>query len=161
MAAQAQAQGSTAVGEVMEAHSVLSRLGEARRELMPMIEAIPDTGGDGEVNIIEAILRAESADEIDAAWEARSLEAYEGRRITVTGLRKGQSDFADGLGVYLLIDAVDDQGKKIVLTTGSVSCVVQLLKLHTLGALPVTLIPRKAERASAAGYFPLHFEKAR
>lgn len=142
--------------------SVLSRLGEMQHELAPMIDAIPEAvSGDGEVNIIEAILRSESIDDIDAAWEARSLEDYNGRKVTVTGLRKGKSDFTDGLGLYLLIDALDEDGKRMVLTTGSVSCVAQLIKSHALGALPRTFIPRKAERASANGYFPMHLELAR
>ena len=150
-------------GEVIERNgvSILSRLGEMERELRPMINAIPDAGGDGEVNIIEQIMSAASIEDIDAAWEARGLDQYVGKKITVTGLRKGVSDFADGIGIYLLIDAVDEDGRKVVLTTGSTSCVVQLIKAHTLQALPRTFIPRMAERASANGYFPMHLELVR
>jgi hypothetical protein len=146
---------------IVPGSSVLSRLGEMQRELAPMIDMIPDAGGDGEVNILEAIMRAETIEEIDAAWEARSLEDYVGQKLTITGLRKGKSDFADGLGLYLLIDALDEAGKKLVLTTGSVSCVGQLIKANALGAFPRTFIPRKAERASANGFFPMHLELAR
>lgn len=141
---------------------ILSRFGEMRREIMPMLDAIPETSNDeGEANIIAAILAAEALDDLDNPWEARGLDAFLDRKITVTGLRKGTSDFADGMGVYLLIDALDEQGRKMVLTTGSTSCVMQLVKAHTLGVLPATFIPRQAKKPSAAGYLPLHLEVAR
>lgn len=150
-------------GEVIEGgHNVLSRIGEMQHEIARMVEAIPETTNDeGEANIIAAILAADDLGSLDAAWEARGLDAYLDRKITVTSLRKGTSDFADGLGVYLLIDAVDEQGKKVVLTTGSASCVVQLVKAHSLGVLPATFIPRQAKKQSSNGYFPLHLEVAR
>jgi len=152
-----------ATGEVIEGTtSTLSRIGEMQHEIARMVEDIPEAKtDDGEANIVAAILSAGSLDQLDSAWEARGLESYLDRRVTITGLRKGQSDFADGIGIYLLIDATDDQGRKVVLTTGSVSCVVQLVKAHALGVLPATFIPRQAKKASAAGYFPLHLEVAR
>lgn len=153
----------TVTGEVIEGTSnVLSRMGEMQIEIRRMVEAIPDTANDeGEANIIAAIMSATELDQLDSAWEARGLEAYLDRKITVTALRKGESDFADGIGIYLLIDALDEQGRKVVLTTGSTSCVVQLVKANTLGVLPCTFIPRQAKKPSAAGYLPLHLEVAR
>lgn len=150
-------------GEVIPGdRAILTRLGEMSRELQPMIDAIPEAvSGDGEINIIEQIMAAQSIDQIDSPWEARSLEDSIGRKLTVTGLRKGKSDFTEGFDFYLLIDALDEQGNKVTLTTGSISCVVQLVRAHTLGALPATFVPVRAERPSANGFYPMHLALAR
>jgi hypothetical protein len=141
---------------------ILSRMGELVQEWQPVIASIPDAGGDGELNIVLSVLKADSVDAIDSPWNSSGLLDYVDKPITVTGIRKSPSDFSDGFGFFLLVDCLREDGaSRFTLTTGSVSVVAQLIKMHALKAFPRTVIPREAAKLSAAGYRPVHLELVR
>ena len=127
-----------------------------------MLASVPLAGQDGFEGIIAAIALATDPADLDAPWRSAGLEDWLNEPIVVTGIRKMESDYQTGLGWFLVIDgAVKATGEVLAITTGSVSVVAQLVKAHALGAFPLTVIPRQAERASAKGYFPQHLEIVR
>jgi len=141
---------------------ILSNAGAVGAEMKALIATIPEADEDAYVGILASILSAETVEDIDAPWTARSLEAFIDAPLRVTGIRRMPSDFDQGLGTYLVVEAnIPGDGERIVLTTGSVSVVMQLCKAYALGALPLLVIVRKAKRASANGYFPMHLEIVR
>lgn len=124
-----------------------------------MIADVPEAGGDGFEAILEAIALAGSAAELDAPWRSAGLEGLANTPIVVTAIRKMPSDYAGGLPWFLVVDAaVRATGEKITVTTGSVGVVAQLVKAWSLGALPLTVVPRMASRPSRSGYYPMHLE---
>lgn len=138
---------------------ILSRSGQAGIEMRALMEQVPEADEDAYGGILMAILNAESPADLDAAWTARSLEQYCDTPLRVESIKRMPSDFADGLGAYLVVNAViPGDGERVTMTTGSVSVVAQLVKANALGAFPLIVVPRKANRPSANGYYPMHLE---
>lgn len=124
-----------------------------------MIASVPDAGQDGVDGILAAIATAVDIRDLDEPWRSAGLEKLINVPIVVTGIRKVPSSFQGGLPWFLVIDAgIVATGELTTITTGSVSVVAQLVKAHQLGAFPLRVIPRQADRPSAAGYFPQHLE---
>lgn len=127
-----------------------------------MAAVIPDAEGAGMDNMLAAILGADSWDQLDAPWSTTSTDDAIGVVVTVTDLSRRPSDFAEGLGVYLIVSGYrTETGEPITYTTGSVSVVAQLVRAYAIGALPLTTKLVKAERASANGYYPVHLQVIR
>jgi hypothetical protein len=127
-------------------------------EMVALLPRADDDDGGAE-RIIEAILNAQTWEDLDAPWRARGGEAYKDVPQRILGAKIRPSDFGQGLGVYVVVDAVDMRnGESITWTTGSVSIVAQLVRAHCVGAFPLLATLRVAERPSKAGNFPQHLE---
>lgn len=127
-----------------------------------MIATVPEAGGDGMDGILEAIARASGVADLDAPWRSSGLEDWANAPLRITGIRRMPSDYEGGLPFFLVIDAVVlSTGELITVTTGAVSIVAQLAKAWSAGWFPLDVIPRRAARASARGYFPMHLEVRR
>lgn len=124
-----------------------------------ILDRVPDAGGEGIENILEAIAAAGDVAGIDAPWKAGGFGAYVDTPIVITGIRKMPSDFGSGLSYFLIADgAVRATGEKVTATTGSMSVVAQLLKVWELDAFPVLVIPRISKRPTKDGFYPQHLE---
>lgn len=123
-----------------------------------MAEAIPSGGNDTAVLGILAQLEASATpDELSAPWETVGTDKVLGRIIVVNELRRMPSDFADGLGFYLVVTGADaDTGEAVTFTTGATSVAAQLVKAHAAGWLPLKCELVESERPSASGYRPQH-----
>lgn len=128
----------------------------------PMLEAVPDAGGDGMDGILEIIAQATSANDLDAAWNAQGLRHYLNVPIVVEGIRKMPSEFDSGLSHFLIVDGyTSGDGAPLHATTGATGPVAQLVKAHQLAAFPWTVIPRESKKPTAEGYHPMHLETVR
>lgn len=124
-----------------------------------MIATIPEAGGDGLSNILEAIATAGDIRDLDEPWRSSGLEKWINKRIRILGLRRIASSYQGGLPFFLVIDAGDVKtGELMTITTGAVSVVAQLAKAYQLGAIPFDCIPRQSQRASKGGFYPQHLE---
>lgn len=130
----------------------------------PLLAMIPEAGGDGAgyETILRQLAQAQDASELDAPWRAGGLQLYQDTSLVITDIRRMPSDYQGGLGWFLVVDAVvKGTGERIAVTTGSVGVVAQLVKAYALGALPLTVIPRRSKKASKAGFYAWHLEMAR
>lgn len=133
-----------------------------REAFMLMLAEVPDPPPDAAAAIVGAILSAQSVEDIDKPWDAEGMRDLKDRSLLVREVHKMPSDYAQGLGVYLVCRVVTgESGEEKVVTTGSVSIVAQLVRAHTLGALPLLVIPREAKKPSRNGYLPMHLELVR
>jgi hypothetical protein len=135
----------------------VSTLGQSLRGL---IEAVPQSSTeDAQYRIVQQILAARDLSELDAPWSggADSLGKYNDTTITIHSIRRAPSSFQGGPGIFLILD-VESEGEHYVVTTGSVSVVVQLLKAFELNAFPVSCTPKISKRQTARGYWPQHLE---
>ena len=127
-----------------------------------MIADVPDAGGEGMDAILQALATATDIRDLDAPWRSGNLESFLNTPIVVTGIRKLPSDYDGGLPYFLVVDAgVRASGELVTITTGAVSVVAQLVKAHGLDAFPLTVVPRRADRPSRSGFYPLHLEVVR
>lgn len=126
-----------------------------------MVGMLPTAGDDdgGAERIVAAILNAASWEDLDAPWRARGGEAYKDVPQRIESVKTRPSEYGQGLGVYVVVEAVNlSNGEGITWTTGSISIVAQLVRAHCVGALPLFATLRVAERPSKSGNFPQHLE---
>lgn len=153
---------STEIEQVSEA-TVVEKVSPAVREFAKMATAIPAQDPDAAVdNILATILGAGSLDDLDAPWRTDDLAQLMGHPLVLTDIKRMDSDFSDGLGVYLVVKgAVKNTGEDITFTTGSVSVVAQLVKAYLAGWWPLECKVVESERPSKNGYKPHHIELLR
>lgn len=133
-----------------------------REAFLASLTQIPEPSGDAYDRIIAQVMAAESVGELDAPWSNKGLDFLVDATIRVDDIRRMPSDFVDGIGHYLLLDVtLPNDGSKCVVSTGSVNVCAQLVRAYVLGLFPLTVIPRRARKATAAGYFPMHLEIVR
>ena len=134
--------------------------GEAIILLAPMLEAIPRIDEDGGEAILTRILMAETLDDVFAPLDTEGLLELLDTPIQVQSIRWGDSSFDSGLGVFFVVEAQRANGDRIVTTTGSSTCMVQLARAYCLGAIPgLIVIPRQAKKETKNGYRPLNLER--
>ncbi len=134
-------------------------VGEVAAQFHAMAATIPDFDGGGLDNIIAAVMSAETPEQLDQAWISGGRALPLNTPLTVTRIAKSQSDFADGLGYYLVIDAVNEgTGEAAQYVTGASSIVAQLIKAYVSGWLPLRCVALEAAKPTKDGYKPQHLE---
>lgn len=125
-----------------------------------MVAGIPELDDeDASERIILQLLAASDVSELNAPWDSASAEDLAGKRIRIDTITRQQSDFTDGLQVYLVCKGLNlETGEKLVFTTGAISIVAQLVRAHFLGGLPAICELVIAERPTKKGYRPQHLK---
>lgn len=124
-----------------------------------MARMLPAADGDGAARIVAQLLAADDLLALNKPWGSDSSAELAGKMLEIRGATYRESDFTDGLGVFLVVDAVDlNTGEPIVFTTGSSSVVAQIVAAHARGWLPAVARLVKSERPTTNGYYPLHLE---
>ena len=140
-------------------NSTVVPVSEAIVLLAPLLDAIPRIDEAGDEAIVKRILLADTLEAVFAPLETEGFDALVDTPLRITAIRWGESDFDGGLGVYMIVEAAKSDGEKIVTTTGSATCMVQLAKAHALGRIPgLEVVPRKAKKPTKRGYFPFNLE---
>lgn len=154
--------GGNAENEALQLYNaeVLASAPGLREAFLQLLEQVPEPDDDATARIVAAILGAEAAEELDAAWDAEGMRDYVDQVIRVKRVHKLPSDYQGGLGVFLV--CLCDQphiGEEFILTTGSVSIVAQLVRAHVAGWLPIEVVTRSAETRQK--YQAMHLELVR
>ena len=110
------------------------------RELAGMAELEAGDSFDIAAQVIDSIAEAQTAEEIFAANESgpKSAEDYLGQRIGLLDVRyrKSAERFRQGtLGVFAVLDAVDEGGEKILISVGAPNVVASVRRLQRLGLI--------------------------
>jgi hypothetical protein len=145
------------------------RSGETGAEVAPVISkelmqrfanmamAVPSEGEAAYERILLQVLGADTWEQLNEPWESTKAEKLAGKLIKVTGLLRRPSDFKGGLGIFLVVDGTDvNSGERVVVTTGSVSVVGQLVWLYFKGSLPAYVEWVIPERTTESGFRPHH-----
>lgn len=137
----------------------IEAMDKVNAELTRRLEAVPDSPDDGGAGMFMALLNVTHWKDLDAPWSAQGLAKYIGHTIMIDLIHKMPSDLEDGPSWYLVAHGVDTgTGEEVTFTTSSVATMIQLIIAHTNGWLPLTVIPRVAERKTKRGYYPQHLE---
>ena len=112
-----------------------------------------------QLSMVSAILNAtDIADVFSTQHDAQHMRDWIGIPFLCTGVKFNKSDQADGPGFYAVVDAVDKEGEKVVITSGAVQIMAQLFALNRLDGFPVMVCAREADKATASGYRPQWLE---
>lgn len=125
-----------------------------------MAVGIPEAD-DGEAyeNIVLQLLNAENPDDFNAPWDTAAAEQLAGKRLKIESMARRESDFAGGLGVYIVCKGVClDTGEPFVFTTGGIANVATLARVHFTGKLPAIVELVIADTPTANGYRPQHLK---
>lgn len=137
----------------------LESLGRVDAYLARKMELIPEAGDDVMERMLEMIVTIDRIEDIDAPWNSNGLGEYAGFVLTLRGLKRVASDYANTCGWFLAIDAVlKHDGSGVTVTTSSRLVMGQLITIHEKGWFPCDMIPRYSERPTEAGYYPMHLD---
>jgi hypothetical protein len=125
-----------------------------------MAVGIPEAD-DGEAyeNIVLQLLNAEDLDAFNAPWDTEAAAGLAGKRLRIESMARRRSDYAGGLGIYIVVKGVVlDTGEPFVWTTGSVANVATLARIHFTGKLPAIAELVIADTPTAKGNRPQHLK---
>lgn len=110
-------------------------------------------------SILTQLLAAGSVDQLNAPWDTDAVDKIAGHQIRVDEITRRPSDFAGGLGMYLVCKGVDQgTGERVTLTTGAVSVVAQLVRAYFIGGLPIVARWVVGDPSPRTGRRPQHLE---
>jgi hypothetical protein len=125
-----------------------------------MAVGIPEAD-DGEAyeNIVLQLLNAEDLDAFNAPWDTEAANDLAGYRLKIESMARRASDFAGGLGLYIVCKGVKlETGEPFVFTTGGVANVASLARIHFAGKLPAVVELVIADTPTARGFRPQHLK---
>ena len=125
-----------------------------------MAVGIPEADdGDAYESIVLQLLNAEDTDDFNAPWDTESAAKLAGEHLMIESMARRQSDYAGGLGVYIVVKGtVTRTGEKFVFTTGGVANVAALARIHYQGKLPAVAELVIADTPTAKGFRPQHLK---
>ena len=125
-----------------------------------MAVGIPEAD-DGEAyeNIVLQLLNADGVDDFNAPWDTEAAANLAGKRLKIESMARRASDFAGGLGIYIVLKGVVlDTGEAFVFTTGGIANVASLARIHFTGKLPAIVELVIADTPTANGFRPQHLK---
>jgi len=131
---------------------------EAELEMFSsMLDIVQDIDEGGYEDILRSIAGAETAYDLDKPFRAEGLRSYVDEVIIIESIKKAESEYEGGLGVFLVVNIIrEETGERETVTTGSIGIVATLLKANAVGWLPLRCMPQ--ERQSRKGYKPMHLK---
>lgn len=125
-----------------------------------MAIGIPEAD-DGEAyeNIVLQLLNADDIDAFNAPWDTDAAASLAGQQLRIESMSRRQSDFAGGLGLYMVVKGVKlKTGERFVFTTGGIANVATLARIHYTGRLPAVVELVIADTPTANGFRPQHLK---
>ena len=110
-------------------------------------------------NIVAQLLSANGVDGLNAPWDTNTTETLANHRLKITELSRRASDFAGGLGLYMVCKGTDmGTGEPFVWTTGSVAIVAQLARIHNIKGFPAIVELVVGDPSPSTGRRPQHLK---
>jgi len=113
-----------------------------------------DTG-----SFLASTLAADTPEGLFAESELLSTKDHLGEVFVIEGIdavRPSDYDEPGGLGVYLVVSAIDSDGELVKLSVGSKDAFAKIVALSEMGSLPWRVSFEKAEKATKRGFFPIN-----
>lgn len=121
---------------------------------------LDDDGSAETGSFLNSVLdRAQTPEALFAESELLSVKEHLGEVFVLEGIDAIRpSDFNEegGLGVYLIVSAVDSDGEVVKLSIGARDPFAKVVALHEMGAFPWRVSFEKAEKATKRGFFPVN-----
>ena len=135
---------------------------EVSERFASMLMLFPvEDGSQAVERIVAQLLEATDLDGLNAPWRSENTGAMADRTVVITGAKILPSQYQEGLGAFLYVEAIDGKtGEDASWTTSSTSIMAQLANAASRDALPIRAKVVKADRPSSRGYYPFHLEVA-
>lgn len=135
----------------------IERANKVLETLTTWLDAIPTSGDDGLLAILEQIVATEDPDRLDAAWNSVGFGEWLGYAIKLSNPRKVKSKLAGGLPYFLVVDGmIHKTGEQVTLTTSATAIMAQVLVANARGYLPMDFVPLEKEEPTENGFYPQH-----
>lgn len=142
-------------GEVATSDSV-------NAHLTRILESVPTQDEGDATGILAQIINATSVEELDSPWQSAGLSKYINYAVRITSIKRIESDYADGLGWFLLCEGVVmETGEYKAFTTSSAAAMAMLLVAWEQGWFPYECYIKIAQKPTKKGYYPMHLETYR
>ena len=112
-----------------------------------------------EADIVNRVALASSASDVFGSGELTSTKEIMGTSIQVTeieSIRPSDFDDSSGLGVYIVVKAIDPDGQSLNVAVGSTDGIVKLVRLNEIGALPRWVAFERASKPTKNGFHPIN-----
>lgn len=148
----------SATTETLPAVQTDVRLSRYREVAASMLAKDSD---DPQLDIIAQIMEAGTIDEL-LGNGVTQLGDMLGVPFTIKSAELRKSDFADGLGVYAVLQAKLDgpDGANLVVITGAETICAQVVKATAEGWMPLRCQAVEAKKPTAKGYYPQRLQSA-
>lgn len=124
-----------------------------------MAMMLPEIELDGGAGIIESILNAVDLRATNRVFERYDAEQLVGKWLIFERAQRAMSEYKGGLGLFLVVDAVDEEsGEKITFTTGSMSIVAQCVKAYAGDEMPFRAKIKVTDNPTKSGFYPMNLE---
>lgn len=132
--------------------------GDALEAIQRLIAELPGAAEDPLAGMIEAVMNAESPEEIDSIFsELPSLQENDGRTFRAHAIRKAISTIEGSGEFYLIVSATWlDTGETGAIAVSATMPMAQLLKCHREGWFPRDFRIEVKKEATAAGFHPIN-----
>jgi hypothetical protein len=128
---------------------------EIERQFAALLEAVPDAVDDDGFGIQQALIEAETWEDLNKESKLPDAPSQAGKHLKVFSIAKRRSEIAEGLPYYLIVESVNTaNGEAIRWQTSAASVAIVLVKLHSFGKLPALIRIDKAEKPTKAGFYP-------
>lgn len=135
----------------------------ARAKILQAVQQLSQSSEDVQDSIMEAILSAETEEELFAVLDQSTVDARSrlGIPLRVLGVKLNASSIANSsLPGYCVIECVNHQtGKTELVTCGAGTVVAGLVKMHELNLFPMDLVLFERPESSN-GFKPIAFRRA-
>ena len=107
------------------------------------------------------VLTATNIDEIlGSGDDVIHLQDIIGKPFTIIKGTLRESDYAEGLPAYLVMDVKFDDDTTGVVTTGAATVLSQVIRMNELGFLPYRVSSVQASKPTKKGFYPISLCKA-
>lgn len=138
----------------------------AHQTVLDSIASMRRDTSDVSEKIMAGILTADTADDVFAQTDggAATLEHAEdwfGVPLRVTAVSLNESRYTEGSPAYAVLDVTNlRDGKSFTMGCGAGNVVAGLIRLHSLGALPVDIVIFESVKQTANGYNVIQMRRA-
>ncbi|HVT14578.1 MAG TPA: hypothetical protein VHQ90_00155 [Thermoanaerobaculia bacterium] len=145
--------------ELIVKGELLSTALGATEAMVLLVNELPEASGDATERILAAILTAQTAEEVNAIWDAQGIELYLDVPLRIDWVERAPSEFEDGIGVYVVIHGHNPRtDQPVTVTTGSINVIGILIQAVRNDWLPMMATPRGPKRVPKSGRTPYRLE---
>lgn len=111
--------------------------------------------------MMQRVIDGESTEDVLAESTTIDADQTLGRPVTIYGVRIAQTEYAEGFPFYALLDAtIGGSDRRETISVGAFKVMAQLYRLSQLAEWPQTVMFKRSEKRTKAGFFPISMVKA-
>jgi hypothetical protein len=153
-------EGAPITGELIESTGEMIPFGPASTTVIQWCADNVSEDDESQAAAMEAImarvLSSTTPDQVLSEELSVPVDRVLNRPIQIQGVRIGQTDFADGLPYYAILDCVyGNPPEPHVVTVGAFKVMAQLYALARLNQWPQVVMFKKAEKPTKSGFYPI------